>query len=131
MCRLPCSSPAAPSRFTLNSTTMSMSKFTAAALLLVVVTRPASITVPGRSSPSPTGSPARPNPGRTAALCGIVGFKPGFGVLPEQGVFPKYTAGVHGEGDTKMVISRGLGNSGFPIRVGNRPEIVVITLKSK
>ncbi|MBE6763958.1 MAG: metallophosphoesterase [Ruminococcaceae bacterium] len=50
---------------------------------------------------------------------------------PEQGVFPKYTAGVHGEGDTKMVISRGLGNSGFPIRVGNRPEIVVITLKSK
>ena len=48
---------------------------------------------------------------------------------PEQGILPKYTAGVHGEHDTQMVVSRGLGNSGFPIRFGNRPEIVVVTLK--
>lgn len=48
---------------------------------------------------------------------------------PEQGVFPRYTQGVHQEGDTRMVISRGLGNSGFPMRLFNRPEIVVITLK--
>ncbi len=47
---------------------------------------------------------------------------------PEQGVFPKYTAGIHGEGRTKMAVSRGLGNSGFPLRFNNRPEVVVITL---
>lgn len=48
---------------------------------------------------------------------------------PEQGVFPQYTEGVHREGDTHMVISRGLGNSGFPLRLFNRPEIVEIVLK--
>ncbi len=48
---------------------------------------------------------------------------------PEQGVLPKYTAGVHGENGTRMVVSRGLGNSGFPLRFGNRPEVVAITLK--
>ncbi len=50
---------------------------------------------------------------------------------PEQGVFPKYTAGIHGEARTKMVVSRGLGNSGFPLRFNNRPEVVVMTLKSE
>ncbi len=49
---------------------------------------------------------------------------------PEQGVLPKYTAGVHGENGTTMVVSRGLGNSGFPLRFGNRPELVLITLKT-
>lgn len=49
---------------------------------------------------------------------------------PEQGVFPKYTAGKHGEHGTQMIVSRGLGNSGFPLRFGNRPEVVVLTLKS-
>lgn len=47
---------------------------------------------------------------------------------PEQGVLPRYTAGVHTIGDTAMVVSRGLGNSGFPFRFGNRPEIVLLTL---
>lgn len=50
---------------------------------------------------------------------------------PEQGIFPKYTAGVHGEKGTRMVVSRGLGNSGFPVRFGNRPEVVAITLKRR
>ncbi len=27
-----------------------------------------------------------------------------------------------------MIISRGLGNSTFPFRVNNRPELVVVTL---
>lgn len=49
---------------------------------------------------------------------------------PEQGVFPIYTSGVHEKGDSKMVISRGLGNSIFPFRVFNRPEVVVIDVKS-
>lgn len=48
---------------------------------------------------------------------------------PEQGVLPKFTAGLHQDGDTTMLVSRGLGNSGFPIRFGNRPELIAVTLK--
>lgn len=48
---------------------------------------------------------------------------------PEQGVLPRLTAGVCEHGNTKMVISRGLGNSGFPLRFMNTPELVLITLK--
>lgn len=44
---------------------------------------------------------------------------------PGQGVLPKYTSGVHNAGNGKMIISRGLGNSSFPIRVFNRPEIII------
>lgn len=47
---------------------------------------------------------------------------------PGQGMFPKLTSGMHVFGNTKMIISRGLGNSEFPIRLFNRPEIVVINL---
>ncbi len=47
---------------------------------------------------------------------------------PNQGFFPKYTAGVHQKGRTKMVVSRGLGNSLAPLRINNRPELVVLTL---
>lgn len=48
---------------------------------------------------------------------------------PNQGLLPQYTAGVHQSGETAMVVSRGLGNSAFPFRVFNRPEIVLVTLK--
>lgn len=44
---------------------------------------------------------------------------------PGQGILPKYTSGVHNAGNGKMIISRGLGNSTFPIRVFNRPEIII------
>ena len=44
---------------------------------------------------------------------------------PGQGILPKYTSGVHNAGNGKMIISRGLGNSSFPIRVFNRPEIII------
>ena len=47
---------------------------------------------------------------------------------PGQGAFPKYTSGVHEKGKTAMVISRGLGNSEFPLRLFNRPEIVAIEI---
>jgi len=47
---------------------------------------------------------------------------------PGQGLFPKYTSGVHSCGDMRQVISRGLGNSECPIRIFNRPEIVVVNL---
>ncbi|MDL2224892.1 metallophosphoesterase [Eubacteriales bacterium OttesenSCG-928-M02] len=48
---------------------------------------------------------------------------------PDEGFFPKYTAGVYQEGDSTLVVSRGLGNSIIPIRIHNRPELVVVTLR--
>ena len=47
---------------------------------------------------------------------------------PGQGILPKYTAGVYNEASKKLIISRGLGNSGFPLRLFNRPEIVTVTI---
>lgn len=47
---------------------------------------------------------------------------------PGQGVFPKYTAGIYTQGATAMIVSRGLGNSQFPLRLNNPPELVKITL---
>lgn len=49
---------------------------------------------------------------------------------PGQGLFPKYDSGVFTMGDTQMVVSRGLGNSRFPLRVNNRPEIIVVELRN-
>lgn len=50
---------------------------------------------------------------------------------PDQGFFPKYTSGLYTEGSTSMVVSRGLGNSIFPLRLFNRPELVVVTLMNQ
>ena len=50
---------------------------------------------------------------------------------PNQGFFPRYDSGLYEKNNTKMVVSRGLGNSAVPIRFNNRPEIVVIELNSK
>lgn len=47
---------------------------------------------------------------------------------PGQGVFPRLTSGIHNYGNTSLVISRGLGNSLFPLRIFNPPEIVVLEL---
>ncbi len=47
---------------------------------------------------------------------------------PGQGFLPKYTQGVHTKGKTRMVVSRGLGNSRFPLRLFNRPEAVIIDI---
>lgn len=47
---------------------------------------------------------------------------------PDQGYFPKFTSGIYKDGDTAMVVSRGLGNSVIPQRLFNRPEIVLVTL---
>lgn len=47
---------------------------------------------------------------------------------PGQGLFPQLTSGEHLCGGTRMIISRGLGNSEFPLRLFNRPEVVVIEL---
>lgn len=50
---------------------------------------------------------------------------------PNQGVFPKYTSGSFAEDETTMIVSRGIGNSLFPFRIHNRPELVVVTLKAE
>ncbi|HHT50346.1 MAG TPA: metallophosphoesterase [Eubacteriaceae bacterium] len=49
-------------------------------------------------------------------------------IAPDQGLFPKYTEGMYKMEKTAMVVSRGLGNSIFPIRLFNKPELVVIEL---
>ena len=49
-------------------------------------------------------------------------------IAPHQGLFPKYDAGQYTLGNTTMILSRGLGNSRFPWRVNNPPELVVIEL---
>ena len=46
---------------------------------------------------------------------------------PGQGLFPKYARGSFGE-RPKLIISRGLGNSEFPLRLFNHPEINIINL---
>ncbi|MEY8655439.1 metallophosphoesterase [Brachybacterium paraconglomeratum] len=47
---------------------------------------------------------------------------------PHQGWFPALTEGVHRQGDTALVISRGLGNSVVGVRVNNPRELVVVDL---
>ena len=47
---------------------------------------------------------------------------------PGQGVLPKLASGMHESGRATLVISRGLGNSTFPFRVFNRPEIITVNL---
>ncbi len=58
---------------------------------------------------------------------------PGVGGLfaPGQGLFPKYTAGLHHFSHFSLAITRGLGNSSFPFRLFNRPEILVLTLHTE
>ncbi|MGG7142638.1 metallophosphoesterase [Clostridium nigeriense] len=50
-------------------------------------------------------------------------------IAPNQGFFPKYTSGSYNSDKTTMFVSRGLGNSIFPLRVFNRPEVISVTLK--
>ena len=55
---------------------------------------------------------------------------PGIGglIAPGQGLFPKYTDGKYEENGTTLVVSRGIGNSVLPLRVNDRPQIVVVQL---
>lgn len=49
---------------------------------------------------------------------------------PGQGIFPKYARGSFGD-RPKLIISRGLGNAEFPLRLFNHPEINIVTVKPK
>ncbi|HOB20827.1 MAG TPA: metallophosphoesterase [Candidatus Atribacteria bacterium] len=47
---------------------------------------------------------------------------------PGQGFDPRYYSGRYSLESSDMIVSRGLGNSAFPLRLFNRPEIVFISL---
>lgn len=51
-------------------------------------------------------------------------------VAPDQGFLPDYTSGLFKIGNTMSVMSRGVGNSIFRLRIFNRPEVVVVTVES-
>lgn len=50
---------------------------------------------------------------------------------PGQGFNPEYTNGEYEEGSTKMIVSRGLGNSIFPFRLFDYPDVVCVTFRAK
>ena len=52
-------------------------------------------------------------------------------VAPNQGLFPKYDAGLYTEENTNMIVSKGIGNSILPFRFNNRPEVILIELEHK
>lgn len=52
-------------------------------------------------------------------------------VAPNQGFFPKYTAGKYRSGDSIMIVSRGLGRSIIPIRIFNRPQVNIVTMNCR
>ncbi len=52
-------------------------------------------------------------------------------VAPKQGWFPEYDAGLFTENSTNMIVSRGIGNSIIPLRFNNRPEVILVELKSE
>ncbi|GIM28725.1 phosphoesterase [Clostridium polyendosporum] len=49
-------------------------------------------------------------------------------IAPNQGFLPKYTSGKYTLNNSTMIVSRGLGNGSIPIRLFNRPEVIVTTL---
>lgn len=50
---------------------------------------------------------------------------------PGQGLLPDYDAGLYTKDSTKMVLSRGLGQSIIPFRLNNPPELVLVTLEKE
>ena len=51
-------------------------------------------------------------------------------IAPGQGLFPKYTTGLHELENTTLLVSHGLCRNGIP-RVFNRPELVIIDVTPK
>lgn len=50
---------------------------------------------------------------------------------PDQGFFPAYDAGLYTKGNCSVLVSRGIGNSAFPVRVNNPPEVLLVELKAE
>jgi predicted MPP superfamily phosphohydrolase len=49
-------------------------------------------------------------------------------IAPGQGLFPEYDSGLYQRNGTNMIVSRGIGNSIIPLRINNRPEVILIEL---
>lgn len=52
-------------------------------------------------------------------------------IAPNQGYFPEYSSGRYKIRNSTMVVNRGLGNSIFPQRLFNHPEIIVLKLSHR
>ena len=52
-------------------------------------------------------------------------------VAPNQGLFPEYDSDIYTDGNTNMLVSRGVGNSILPFRINNRPEVILIVLQAE
>lgn len=52
-------------------------------------------------------------------------------IAPNQGLFPKYDCGKYSSEDMVMIVNRGIGNSILPLRINNKPELVVTILRHK
>ena len=50
-------------------------------------------------------------------------------IAPDQGFLPEFDAGLYEKNGTSMLVSRGIGNSIIPLRINNRPEIILAELK--
>lgn len=51
-------------------------------------------------------------------------------IAPNQGLLPEYDVGLFSKQNTYMIVSRGIGNSIFPLRLNNRPEVVLIEMET-
>ena len=51
-------------------------------------------------------------------------------LAPHQGFFPKYSTGMYQINTSRLFLSRGLGNSLFPFRIFNHPELILVSLES-
>ncbi len=43
-------------------------------------------------------------------------------------MFYRYTSGWYEKNGTRLYVNRGIGTTGFPIRIGARPEITIFEL---
>lgn len=50
---------------------------------------------------------------------------------PGQGILPEYTSGMYTEGESAMLVSRGVGNSSVTLRFADSFQLVVLTLKKE
>ena len=50
---------------------------------------------------------------------------------PGEGLLPRYTSGLYRKGGTQLAVSRGLGNSAFPLRINNPPHIPLLILHNE
>lgn len=50
-------------------------------------------------------------------------------LAPDQGFLPKLTSGLYIKNNSHLIVSRGLANSKFPLRLNNYPHLIFTTIK--